>query len=88
MNKYEFTFLLNDDKELKELKNTLKSLSGNVVKEQAWGERVLAYPINKETKYKFYTWQIEIEKKNLNEFKKKLNYNEKLTRHLILSLED
>ena len=88
MNKYEFTFLLNDETELKELKKTLQSLSGNILKEQPWGERILAYPINKQTKANFYTWFIEIEKKNLKEFEKKLNYNEKLIRTMILTSEE
>ena len=88
MNKYEFTFLLNDGDELKELKKTLQGYSGSITNEKSWGERILTYPINKIDKANYYTWQIEIEKKNLTEFKKKLNYNDKIIRHIILSLED
>lgn len=85
MNKYEFTFILNDDKELAEIKKTLETHAGSVVKEQPWGEKTFAYPINKLLKSHYYTWQIEIKKKDLGEFKKKLEYNEKLIRHLILA---
>lgn len=85
MNKYEFTFILNDEKELTELKKTLKTHSGILVKEHSWGERTFAYPIDKLLKSPYYTWQIEIKKKDLGEFKKKLEYNEKLIRHLILA---
>lgn len=88
MNTYEFTFILNDEKELAEIKKTLKSHSGNLVKEQAWGEKTFAYPIDKLLKSNYYTWQIEIKRKDLGEFKKKLEYNEKLIRHLILASEE
>ncbi len=85
MNTYDFTFILNDEAELSELKKTLKTHSGKLVKEHPWGERVFAYPINKLLKSNYYTWEIEIDKKDLKDFKKKLEFNEKLIRHLILA---
>lgn len=85
MNTYEFTFILDDEKELAEIKKALKTHSGKLVKETAWGEKTFSYPIDKKLKSNYYTWQIEIEKKDLGEFEKKLEYNEKLIRHLILA---
>ena len=67
MNTYDFTFILNDEAELSELKKILKSHSGKLVKEHPWGERVFAYPINKLLKSNYYTWEIEIDKKDLKE---------------------
>jgi ribosomal protein S6 len=88
MNTYEFTFILGDEKEVAEIKKALKAHSGKLVNEKAWGERAFAYPIDKQLKSNYYTWQIEIGKKDLTEFKKKLEYNEKLTRYLILMSEE
>lgn len=84
MTKYEFTFILNDEKDVADIKKALKSHSGTILKETAWGEKTFAYPIDKLLKSNYYTWQFEMDKKNVAEFKKKLEYNEKLVRHLIL----
>ncbi len=85
MSKYDFTFLLNEEAELKPIKNLITSLGGKVAKEESWGKKTLAFPIKKATTAGFYNWQIEMETKDVKEFKKKLDYNEKLIRYLILN---
>jgi small subunit ribosomal protein S6 len=87
MNKYEFTFLLPDEKEVENIKQLLESLEGKVVEEQKWGKKLLVYPINKQTSAHFTTWQIEMKPSKLTEFKKKLNFNETLLRYLLLKVE-
>lgn len=85
MSKYDFTFLLNEEAELTTLKGLIESLRGKISKEETWGEKTLAYPIKKNRRAHYYQWQLEMEKKNILEFKKKLNFNEKLIRYLFLA---
>lgn len=66
----------------------LEASSGTLQNEEKWGKRTLAYPINKETSAEYFTWKIEIGEANLNELKKKLNFNEKLIRYLILKSDE
>jgi len=87
MTKYEMTFLLNEESELKNIKETIESLSGKIVKENDLGKKILAYPIKKLNSARFYNFLIEIDKGKLLELKKKLNFNEKLIRYLLLIYE-
>lgn len=85
--KYELTFLLNEEKELTVLKELLKSLDAKLVEETAWGKKNLIYPIKKHTNASFYHWKIDVKKNQVAELRKKLNYNEKLIRYLLLVSE-
>ena len=85
--KYELTFLLNEEKELNVIKELLAGLDAKLVSETSWGKKQLVYPIKKQTAASFYHWVIEISTKKVGELKKKLNYNEKLLRYLLLVTE-
>jgi len=82
--KYELTFLLNEEKELVVIKELLKSLDVKLLEEHVWGKKNLIYPIKKQTAASFYHWIIEVGKKQVTELSKKLNYNEKLIRYLLI----
>jgi len=84
---YELTFLLNDEEELKNIKTLIESFSGKILKEEKWGRKSLAYPIKKNETANFYNWMLEVEKKNIQELRKKLNFNDKLIRYLLLQKE-
>jgi len=85
--KYEITFLLNEEEELKNLSDLVTSLKGKIIKEEKWGKKTLAYAIKKTTSVDFYNWTIEMSQKNVGEFKRKLGFNEKLIRFLLLKLD-
>jgi small subunit ribosomal protein S6 len=85
--KYELTFLLNDKEEIKNLKDLVVAQKGKVVKEEDWGEKTLSYRIKNNDKAHFYNYTIEIEKKSVTELRKKLNFNERLLRYLLLVSE-
>jgi len=85
--KYEFTFLLNQEEELKSIKSLIASLEGKIEKEENWGKKTLSFTIKKNTAANYYDWIIEMKKSNMKEFKKKLNFNEKIIRYLILSID-
>lgn len=87
MNMYEFTFLVENENEQKSLADLLTSVKGKLKSEQKWGKRALSYPIKKRTSAHYSTWEIEMDPKNLAEFKKKLNFNESLLRYLLLKKE-
>ncbi len=85
---YEFVFLLNDEEELNTIKDLFKAASGKLLGEKTWGKKTLAYSIKKNKTATFYEWQFEIDPKQLIDFKKKLNFNEKLIRYLLLKIEN
>lgn len=85
--KYELTFLTKDEAELKNVKQLIETYKGKAVTEEKWGEKTLAYAIKKNHTAVFYNLQIEIDKKNVLEFKNKLNLNEKILRYLLLVRE-
>lgn len=86
MSQYELTFLLNEESELKVLKELVTSLDGEVTKEEKWGEKTLAYPIKSAYKAHYYHWMVSVPTKQVMELRKKLNYNEKLIRYLLLAV--
>ena len=87
MTKYEFTFLLFEESELKNIKDLLKSLTGKITSEESWGERSLYYPIKGHSKALFFHWLIELSAEKTKEFKTKLGFNNKIIRYLLLNSE-
>ncbi len=84
---YELTFLLNEEAELKSIEELIQSLSGKIINKEKWGKKTLSYPIKKTNSAVFYIWKFEINPEKLTELKRKLNFNEKLLRYLILKLD-
>ncbi|KKP66598.1 MAG: 30S ribosomal protein S6 [Candidatus Roizmanbacteria bacterium GW2011_GWA2_35_19] len=84
---YELTFLIKEESELKNIKDLIVSNSGQIKKEESWGEKTLSFPIKKNRTAKFYNYFIEMEKKNVTEIRKKLNFSENLLRFLLLISE-
>ncbi|OGK12497.1 30S ribosomal protein S6 [Candidatus Roizmanbacteria bacterium RIFCSPHIGHO2_02_FULL_37_15] len=86
MPNYELTLLLSDEEELKNIKDLINSLKGKIEKEEKWGGKTLAYPIKKNTSSNYYHWLLNLDQNNISELKKKLNFNEKLIRYLLLKM--
>lgn len=85
--KYDLVFLLNEEAELSNLKKLIESLTGTILEEQAWGKKTLAYPVKKTKSANYYFWKIQMDKKNIAELRKKLNFDQKLLRYLLLIAE-
>jgi len=83
---YELTLLLPEEAEIKGIKELIASFAGKVEKEEKWGKRSLVYPIKKNTSAYYYCYRLEMDQKNIGELKKKLNFNEKLMRYLLLKI--
>lgn len=86
MNYYELIILLNDQEEVKKIKELIQTLQGKILEEAKWEKKPLAYPIKKNTLADFYIWKLEVDESKVNELKKKLNFNEKIIRYLLLKI--
>jgi len=84
MNQYNFVFLLGEEKIEKDLKELLISLSGKVIDEKSYGKKNLAYKINKSDQAYLFEWIIELNADKISEFKKKLSFDGKVLRYLML----
>lgn len=82
--KYELTFVLPEKEEVKSVKDILLSEKAKIEKEEEWGKKTLAYPIKKHESAFYFLWSIDIDDKRVGELKKKLTFNEKLLRYLLL----
>lgn len=81
---YSFIFLLNEEKNLPELKKLLGTLEGKVVKELPVSKKTLAYPIQKQESATMYEWELDINGSKVEELKKKLSFNPLVLRYLLL----
>lgn len=86
MQQYELTFLLPGESEIHSLKEIVSSLEGKIIKEDKWGEKTLSYPIKKKVKAYYYQWIIQLSQNKAMELRKKLQFNEKLIRYLLLAV--
>ena len=95
MSQYELAFLVDSrltDEEFVELsdgyKELLRSLDAEIIGEESWGNRRMAYPIQKlnEARYMFFT--VETGSKNpWPEVEQRMRQNDKILRFLTVSLD-
>ena len=89
--KYELTIVLDGksttakkktaDKKIKEL---IKVFSGKVIKSDDWGEKELAYPINKSDSGVFLHYEVELDADKAKDLPNKLKLEEDYIRFLIV----
>ena len=91
MNQYYLTLVLKPDLEEKERKELLDDVkkkmagdSGKLSKEDIWGARDLAYPINKQTKGFYAHFEFETEPKLIKALDKNLKIEENILRYLLV----
>ena len=87
MSQYELTFLLKKKEEEKDIKEVITSIKAKIIKEEAWGEKTLSYPIKKNRSAFFFNWLIKTDEKTILALRKKLNFEEKIIRYLLLKLK-
>ncbi len=95
MNNFETVIILSPEisstklsEELDKFKNLINSSSGKVVDQENWGLRDLSYSINKFNKAFYNFFQIEIDGKKINNFKKELNQNDNILRYIFIKVEN
>jgi small subunit ribosomal protein S6 len=94
MNKYELMFIVRPDLEESQIKetnkkfgDTLKSLKAKVLDSKEWGQRELAYLINKHKTGYYFLYQIEASVDAIKEIDRLIRVNENIIRHLIIKLD-
>lgn len=96
MNKYELTFIVKPDLEESQIKSVndsvkamLDEMKATVLEEKEWGQRELAYEINKyKTGYYFYYLIEEKDAEAVKEFDRVALINENIIRHLVVKVEE
>ncbi len=80
---YQLVFLLKKREEEEIIKKIVENFA-KIINAESWGEKTLAYPIKKNHKAFYFNYQIELNPKKTIELKRKLNFEEKLLRYLLL----
>ena len=96
MNKYELIFIVKPDLEeslIKGVNDSIKAMleekKANIVEAKEWGQKELAYEINKyKTGYYFYYLVEEKDAKAVKEFDRVALINENIIRHLVVKVEE
>ena len=73
--------------ELKNHLDMLSELSGNIVYQESWGMRNLAYPIKNNKKAFYEFMNIEMPQENMELMNSKLNLNENVIRYLSIKVK-
>ena len=91
---FEHVIILKQSLSSNELSNELKNhtdmvseLNGNVVYQESWGMRNLAYPIKNNKKAFYEFMNIEMPQENINLMNSKLNLNENVIRYLSIKVK-
>ena len=91
---FEHVIILKQSLSSNELSNELKNhtdlvseLKGNVLYQESWGMRNLAYPIKNNKKAFYEFMNIEIPQKNIDLMNSKLNLNENVIRYLSIKVK-
>jgi len=85
-----FTPVLSNDEYKDNAKNIttyIKDNTGEIIGEDFWGLRSLAYPIEKKTTALYYIMEYQAETDLNTKLQIQLNRNEKIMRHMITSLD-
>ena len=73
--------------ELKNYTNMVSELNGNVIYQESWGMRNLAYPIKNNKKAFYEFMNIEMPQENIDLMNSKLNLNENVIRYLSIKVK-
>lgn len=91
MKNYEIMYIINptvleEGREalIEKVNGVLKTAGANILKVEKWGERKLAYPIEKKKTGFYVLTYFEIEGTELTQVEGKLNINEELLRYIIV----
>ena len=96
MNKYELIFIVKPDVEESQIKGVndsiksmLESKKANILEAKEWGQKELAYEIDKyKTGYYFYYLVEEKGSKAVKEFDRVALINENIIRHIVVKVEE
>jgi len=91
MRKYEITYLVSDEVRENDLNKVtgavagfIGELGGKVDKEEIWGRRKLAYPIQKADFATYVTLNFELPSEKCPEFERDMHHDSSIIRHLVI----
>jgi small subunit ribosomal protein S6 len=94
MRSYEFVFIVHPEVEgddlttvVEAVKSLIERGGGEVTKNELWGLRRLAYPIQDQWEGQYVLMQFDLEPQGVAELERNLGLNEQIMRHLIVRLE-
>ena len=93
MRHYEIVFLVHPDQSeqvpamVERYRGIIESQEGTIHRQEDWGRRQLAYPINKVYKAHYTLLNIECNKETIDELTSAFKFNDAVIRHMVL-LED
>lgn len=93
MKEYEVTVLLHPDLEidldtpLKKVRDIITSNGGEIVAEDNWGKRKLAYRINREDFAVYVFFEVKMPAEGVKKVDSTLNITDEVLRHLIVSVD-
>lgn len=95
MKKYEGLFIFPPEEspeawkgEEKRLEEALSRLGGRILERKDWGRRPLGYSIRKFREGRFLLWNFEMEGRQIAEFQKALELDEKILKSMIVKPEE
>ncbi len=94
MRHYEVVFLVHPDQSeqvpamLERYKGMIQSAGGAIHREEDWGRRQLAYPINKIHKAHYLMLNIECGQESLDELMSLFKFNDAIIRHLVIGRDE
>ncbi|GJM07451.1 MAG: 30S ribosomal protein S6 [marine bacterium B5-7] len=93
MRHYEIVFLVHPDQSdqvsnmIARYTKLIQDGKGHVHRQEDWGRRQLAYPINKLHKAHYLLFNIECDQKTLADLEHNFKFNDAVLRHLVLAMD-
>lgn len=91
MAKYEFTLVLpvkqaeaKQKAVLEKVKKAVEEAKGKVEKEESWGKKTLAYPIDKQTEGVYFFLELSLPAEKVGEINRLVEMDEEVLRHLLV----
>lgn len=94
MRHYEIVFLVHPDQSeqvpamVERYRGIIENAEGRVHRQEDWGRRQLAYPINKIYKAHYTLLNIECEKETLDELISAFKFNDAVIRHMVVGRKE
>ena len=91
MRHYEITLIVHPDQSnqvttmIEKYKEIITTSGGNIHREEDWGRKHLAYPINKIYKAHYLMMNIECDQETLDKLNNNFRFNDAILRNLIIS---
>lgn len=92
MRHYEIVLIVHPDQSeqvpamVERYKSQIETAGGKIHRQEDWGRRQLAYPIQKLVKAHYLCWNIEIDQATLDELEHNFRYNDAILRHLTVKM--